>query len=74
MFLIMHIRGAYFRDVSEVLIGHDARIAPSSDSRNVSKISSSDMHIYSSQVLIFLLLFSGGGGLLARGSSYFRSG
>lgn len=42
---------SFFPTVFVVLIGHDARIAPSSDSKNVSKISSSDMHIYSSQVL-----------------------
>ena len=45
---LLCISEGFFPDVFEVLIGHDARIAPFSDSKNVSKISSSDMHIYSS--------------------------
>ena len=51
MFCKLCLSDGFFPAVFVVLIGHDARIAPSSDSKNVSKISSSDMHIYSSQVL-----------------------
>ncbi len=51
MFCKLCLSEGFFPAVFVVLIGHDARIAPSSDSKNVSKISSSDMHIYSSQVL-----------------------
>ena len=49
-FLIMYILACFWH-LPPRFVGHDARIASSSDSRNISKISSSDMHIYSSQVL-----------------------
>ena len=48
----IYVSDGLFPTVFAVLIRHDARIAPSSDSKNIAEISFSDMYIYSLEILI----------------------